>query len=204
MAKQRGTEFLLSSLDTGKLLRKGSVEKWLHQREIMVHDVIKRCKFQNFSSMAKKPTAKNKKSVVDVNRDILAKLLSISVRKWKTIDFEKALKYPLGDIPLSLENADGTMRKTNKRKPAKHILSSMETEPLPNFPKQETAFIVDVLSLKRKMSNLPDIFERLAWKFLSYIPKGYYRVDLVAYCYFKSSINDAERSNRSNIKEDNR
>ena len=47
--------------------------------------------------MAKKPTAENKKSVVDVNRDVLAKLLSISVRKVEIIVFEKALKYPFGD-----------------------------------------------------------------------------------------------------------
>ena len=164
----KATQFLLSSPDTGKEKRKEFVEKRLHQREILVHDVIKRCKFQNFTSMANKPTAKNKKSVVDVNRDILAKLSKISARKGKTIiDFEKALKYPLGDIPLSLANADGTTRKTNKRKHAK----------------QKTAFIVDVMALLRTMSNLPDTFERLSWKFLSYIPKSYYRVDLVADCY---------------------
>ena len=104
------------------------------------------------------------------------------------IDFEKALKYPLGDIPLSLANADGTMRKTNKRKHAK----------------QKTAFIVDGMALLRTMSNLPDTFERLSQKFLSYIPKGYYRVDLVADCYSKSSMKYAKRSKRSNIKEDNR
>ena len=81
--------------------------------------------------MANKPTAKNKKRVVDVNRDILAKLSKISATKGKTIiDFEKALKYPLGDIPLSLANADGTTSKTNKRKHAK----------------QKTAFIVDLTS----------------------------------------------------------
>ena len=135
--------------------------------------------------MAKKPTAKNKRRVFNVNRDILAKLLSISVRKGKTIDFEKALKYPLGDIPLSLANADGTMRKTNKRKLAKIILSRMETEPLPNFQKQKTAFIVYVMALIRTISNLPDTFERLAWKFHSYIPKGHYHVYLVADYYFK-------------------
>ena len=154
--------------------------------------------------MAKKPTAKNKKSIANVIRDILAKLLSIYVRKGKTIDFEKALKYPLCDIPLSLENADGTMRKTNKRKLVKIILLRMETEPLPNFLKQKTAFIVDVMALIRTMSNLPYTFEILAWKFLSYIPKCYYRVDFVADCYFKSSIKDAERSKRSNINKDNR
>jgi hypothetical protein len=52
------------------------------------------------------------------------------------------------------------------------------------------------MALIRTMSNLPDTFEKLAWKFLSYIPKGYYRVDLVADCYFESSIKDAERSKR--------
>ena len=76
--------------------------------------------------MAKKPTAKNKKSIIDVIRDILAKLLSTYVRKREKIDFEKALKCLLGDIMLSLENADSTMRKTNKRKLVKNISSRME------------------------------------------------------------------------------
>ena len=83
---------------------------------------------------------------------------------------------------------NGTMRKTNKRKLAK----------------QKTTFIVDVMALLRTMSNLPYTLEMLAWKFLFYIPKGYYHVDLVADCYFRSSMKDAERSKRSNTKEDNR
>ena len=132
------TELLSSSPDTGKEKRKEFVEKQLHQREILAYDAIKRCKFQNCTSMAKKLTVKNKKSI-DVNHDILAKLLPISVTKGETIDFEKALKYPLGAIPLSLANADSTTRKTNKRKFGKIILSRMKTEPLPNFAKQKTA-----------------------------------------------------------------
>ena len=140
-----------SSPDTGKASPKEFVEKRLHQREILVHDTVKRCKFQNFTSMAKKRTAKNKKSIVDVTCDILAKLLAIYARKGKIIDFEKALKYPLGDIPLTLENPDGTMMKTNKGQLFKIIFSRMETEPLPNFPKQKTAFIVDVMALIRTM-----------------------------------------------------
>ena len=129
---------LLSSLDTGKEKRKEFVEKRLHQREILVCDAIKRCKFQNCTSMAKKLMVKNKKSI-NVIHDILAKLLPISVTKGETIDFEKALKYPLGAIQLSMANVDGTTRKTNKRKLGKIILSRMETELLPNLPKQKTA-----------------------------------------------------------------
>ena len=49
-------------------------------------------------------------------------------------------------------------------------------------------------------SNLPETFERLAWKFISYIPKGYHRVDLLADCYFKNLIKDAERSKRGTSK----
>ena len=49
------------------------------------------------------------------------------------------MKYPLGAIPLSMANVDGTTRKTNKRKLGKIILLRMETEPLPNLPKQKTA-----------------------------------------------------------------
>ena len=62
--------------------------------------------------------------------------------------------------------------------------------------KERTAYIVDVMALIRTLSNLPDTFEKLTWKMLSYIPKGYHRVDFVADCYFQNLIKDVERSKR--------
>ena len=84
--------------------------------------------------MAKKTTTSNNKSI-EVNRDILGRLLSISSKESKTIDFVKALHYPLCEVPLSLVNADGTTRKTNKTKLANIIISNTFTT---DISKQQT------------------------------------------------------------------
>ena len=63
---------------------------------------------------------------MEVNRDILGKLLSISMRKGRVVDFVKALEYPLSTVPLNISNADGTMRKTNKSELAKLILGMLQ------------------------------------------------------------------------------
>ena len=58
-------------------------------------------------------TKSNKSKTMEVNRDILGKLLSISIRKGRIVDFEKASEYSLSTVPLNISNANGTMRKTN-------------------------------------------------------------------------------------------
>ena len=45
---------------------------------------------------------------------MLAKLLAICIKQERKIDFQKALTYPLAEVLLTLCNADGSMRKTNK------------------------------------------------------------------------------------------
>ena len=160
------------------------------------HEPIHRCKISTFKVTAKKTTTSNNKSI-EVNRDILGRLLFISLKESKTIDFVKALHYPLCKVPLSLTNADGTMRKTNKSKLAKIIISKTFTK---DISKQQTAYIIDVMAYIRTMVNLPDTYERLAWQFLSGILKGFSRIDLVADSYFNNSIKDAERIKRGTSK----
>ena len=77
--------------------------------------------------MAKKTTTSNNKSI-KVNTDILGRLLFTSLKESKTIDFVKALHYPLCEVPLSLTNKDGTRRKTNKSKLANIIISNTFTK----------------------------------------------------------------------------
>ena len=105
--------------------------------------------------MAKKTTTSNNKSI-EVNRDILGRLLSISSKESNTIDFVKALHYPLCEVPLSLVNADGTTRKTNKTKLANIIISNTFTT---DISKQQTAYIIDVMAYVKTMVNLPDTYE---------------------------------------------
>ena len=175
------------------------MENRLTKGDVAFHDAIKRERILNFNSAVKKTVTKSKQRV-DVNRDILGKLLSVSVKQGRTVDFEKALKYPLGEVPLSLCNADGSMRKTNKSKLLKRILSRVDSSDARDFPKENTALMIDPMALFRTMSSIPSTFERLAWKVLSLNPKGYRRVDLVADCYFETSIKDAERTKRGTSK----
>jgi len=88
-----------------------------------LQDTIKRNKLQNFSTNNKIKNVPNKTKGIEINRDILAKMLFITHNKGKVIDFQKALCKPLSEVPLSLANPDGSMRKTDKSKLAKVILS---------------------------------------------------------------------------------
>ena len=69
-----------------------------------------------FSETKQKVVIKNKNNVkiVGVNRNFLATLLCYNMKTGKTINFANALKYSLSPVPLSIGNADGIKRKTNK------------------------------------------------------------------------------------------
>jgi hypothetical protein len=100
---------------------------------------------------------------------ILRRLCSILVRKYL----------------LSLCIADGSMRKTNKSKQLKQILSRVDTCEVTDF-RTRRQLINDLMALRNTMStNSFYLFEILSWNLLSAIPKGYHRVDFVADCYFE-------------------
>ena len=112
-------ENILSLPEKGRTQHQEFLKDRLQTRNVAFHDPIKRNANKGFGTNTKKTVLSNKKSI-DVNRDILAKLLSISTKQQeKKIDLEKALTYPLSEVPLSLCNADGSMRKTNTSKLAK-------------------------------------------------------------------------------------
>ena len=110
------------------------------------------------------------------------------------------MRYPLCEVPLGLASVNGTMRKPKKSKLANIITSNTFTT---DISKQQNAYIIDVMAYIRTMVNLPDTYERLAWQFLSGIPKGFSRIDLVADSYFNNSIKDAERIKRGTSKKNN-
>ena len=63
----------------------------------------------------KKLVAKiNIPTTAEVNRDVLGKLLRLTMKSGQIIDFEEALKYPLSPIPPSLSYPDATKRITAK------------------------------------------------------------------------------------------
>ena len=66
---------------------------------------------------------KDKEQVVEVDRDILGKLLAHSAKAQRATDFKKALTYPLCPIPLCFAHPDGTRRTTAKSKLMDEILT---------------------------------------------------------------------------------
>ena len=127
----------------------------------------------------------------------MGRLLSISLKESKTIDFVKALHYLLCEISLRIANADGTMRKTNKSKLANIMISNTFTT---DISKQRTAYITDFMAYIITIVNLPDTYEQLTWQFLYGIPKGFSCTDLVADSYFSNFIRDIERLKRGTSK----
>lgn len=189
------TNDILSLHETGKKQHQTFVDERLKEKSVTFHTPIKRNPVKTFKFNVKKTITKNNKTI-EVNRDILSKLLSIAIKQDKKIDFEKSLEYPLSEVPLSICNADGSMRKTCKSKLSKAILSRTNSETPPRIKKEQSAFIIDLMALIRTVSPIPDTFEELALQLLLHIPKGHYRVDIIADSYLPNSIKFEERAKR--------
>ena len=80
---------------------------------------------------------------IEVNCDILSKMLSISVKSVKPIDFEKALQHPLSPVPLTLCHADGNMRKTKKSDLMEIILKLSNQNSPPLINKENTVYVIE-------------------------------------------------------------
>ena len=59
-----------------------------------------------------------------------------------------------------------------------------------------SAFIVDMMASVRSLTQVPETYEDLTWKFLQQLPSGYIRVDIVADTYQEVSLKSAERNAR--------
>ena len=123
-------ESLHSIEEVGAEQHKEFLEKQI-QSNISFHQPTERNKVLGFKGMVKKTSLKNGRKLVEVNKDILAKLFSISLKEDKQIDFERALKYPSSDVPLSLCSDNGTIRKIPKRDLSKQVLSLQNFSPKP-------------------------------------------------------------------------
>ena len=81
-----------------------------------IHEPIRRQKCSLFKSTGKKVKVNQFQitQTLEVNRQILSKLLALTSKYDKPIDFSIALKFPLCPVPLSFAYPDGTRRKTTK------------------------------------------------------------------------------------------
>ena len=63
-------------------------------------------------------------------------------------------------------------------------------------PKQNSAFIIDLMALIRTVSPIPSTYGQLVRKLVDYLPKGYRRVDIIADTYRECSLKSNEQHSR--------
>jgi len=161
-----------------------------------------RCNVKTFKSLNKSTVKlQHFEATVEVNRNILGSLLAFSIENERVIDIAAALSYPLSQIPLSLATGDGNRRTTSKSKLTPLLINGVtlkdpKSDNSVKSVKENTTFIVDLMAAIRTMTNLPGTYEEFVWNFVSTIPKGFKRVDIVADTYRENSIKGGERNTR--------
>ena len=189
---------ILKVKETGEMLYQSFVDQRIKSKNIKIHDPIKREKLYLFKNTGKKVIIKQKEKGqnIEINRQILGKLLAYSAKFHKTIDFEHALSFPLSPVPLSLAHPDGSRRKTNKSAVMNTIRTYQVSHPLVLPPKDGNTYMVDLMALLRTVSPIPETYADLARILFNKIPPGYSRVDIVADTYKSNSLKDPERNLR--------
>ena len=73
----------------------------------------------------------------------------VLVASSRNLDMREVLKHPLGPLPWSLANCDGTMKKTNKSALARYVEKQVSpAETIPNH----SACIIDAMALLNKIN----------------------------------------------------
>ena len=193
-------EAILAMKDKGEDLYKVFLQNRILSTKEKIHDPIKRQEKTLFQNSSKKVTVKQngKEKVIEVNREIIGTLLTLSAKHEKLINFEIALQCPLCPVPLSLANPDGSRRKTTKSALMKVVRSyeSSTDEEETTPPKQNSAFLVDLMALIRTISPIPVTYAELVKILVDRLPKGYRRIDIIADTYREKSLKYNERDRR--------
>ena len=162
-----------------------------------IHDLIKRQGKALFKNSGKKLTVKKngKEKIIEAKGEITGTLLALSAKHGKLIDFETALQYFLCPVPLSHAHPDSTRCKMTKNalmKVAKSYKTSTEEYKLP--PKQNAAFLVDLMALIQTVSSVT--YAELVRTLVSHLTKGYRNVVIIADNWRDNSLKNNKRDSR--------
>ena len=136
-----------------------------------------------------------------MNRNILGTLLNIQQENERAIDFENALTYLVGPIPLALAYPKGSRRTTTKSRWMDVILiyfsNMLKPEEFYKSQAKPTAYLIDLMGLIRAIAGLGSIYEELVLRVLDRLPKKYDRIDIVPDTYCQNSLKNPERTLRN-------
>ena len=112
---------------------------------INFYDTLPKLKLKTFSNMTKqkkKGSSNGKEVVLKADRKLFGQMVLI-VHTKKNLDMRVVFAHPLGPLPWSLANEDGSIRKTNKAILARTLQKNIQAENIPT----PSATIIDGMAL---------------------------------------------------------
>ncbi|XP_066925450.1 uncharacterized protein [Clytia hemisphaerica] len=189
---------MLSVKEIGKeLMITFNKERLEEGHTLSIFDRMKKQKLPTFSNIAMSKAAKHKARLVAIEstKELFAKIAIIA--QSRVIDLKQLLSFPLIELPLSLSEPDGTLKKTAKSR----LLHAVEGETTPvEMLQGDHAFVVDGMAYVRQLKSGGLTFDQFSTKLLKSIVSATpsaSRIDVVFDVYFETSIKDVERQRRS-------
>ena len=166
-------------------------------REKPFFDRLPKMQLKTFDNAHKRISRKlpNKEQVLKSDNKLFGQM--ILVASSRKLNMNDVLKHPLGPLPSSLANCDGTMKKTNKAALARKLESKVSAAENVQHP---SACIIDGMSIVQKLKGENLTFDEVADMLLSAVlntSASSNRDDVVFDVYKQISIKDAERALRS-------
>ena len=161
------------------------------------YDRLPKQHLKTFSDLmkSKKSSTSNREVVLKADHKLFGHL--VLVASTRNLDMAKVLCHPLGPLPWSLANCDGSMKKTNKAVLARNL--EKRVQPVEEIP-QPFACIVDGMAQVHKVHGENKTFGNVADSvFMSILQTcgACNRIDVVFDVYKQVSIKNQERENRS-------
>ena len=160
------------------------------------YDRLPKLQLKKFSTIKKqqKIKASNKETILKADNRLFGQM--ILVASTRNLNMQQVLQYPLGPLPWSLANCDGTMKKNPKAVLSRKLEARVSPADVVDWP---SASIIDGMSIVQKTHGENHTFAELAKMVLAsclHAGSNSERVDIVFDTYREKSIKNAERSKR--------
>ena len=117
-----------------------------------------------FGGIKKKVIGSNKEVVLKADRRLFGTMVLIAANR--KLDMRSVFSHPLGSLPWSMSNIDGSLKKTNKAILAKHLECMVDPEDAVPSP---YAVFIDAMALIQRMHGENHTFEELSDHVFEYV-----------------------------------
>ncbi len=187
---------LLRAEIVGKKAYEDFISQRLQSSDVDFHAPIKKLNLKTFKTMAMSKTSKcgNKEIILKADNRLFGKMILIANNR--ELNLENVLNHPLGPLPWSLANGDGSMKKTAKARLAKKLEALINPAEVIEKP---SACIIDAMSVVQKCPGEGKTFAQIGKDVLNTcLTNGHHsqRIDIVFDVYKENSIKIGEREKR--------